>query len=124
MSSHNGPLNGLIVVELAEALAGPYASMILGDLGAEIIKIERPGIGDQSRSWGPPFINNESAYFLGTNRNKKSITIDLKNTLELKRLHKLLEQSDVFITNLHKGDRQEKFDISFKQLSEKNPKLI
>jgi len=124
MSSHNGPLNGLLVVELAEALAGPYASMILGDLGAEVIKIERPGIGDQSRSWGPPFINNESAYFLGTNRNKKSITIDLKNTLELKRLHKLLAQSDVFITNLHKVDRQEKFDISFKQLTEKNPKLI
>ena len=66
-------LNGIRVVELTEALAGPYSAMMLGDMGADVVKVERPGSGDQSRSWGPPFVGTESAYFLATNRNKRSI---------------------------------------------------
>ena len=72
-------LEGIRVVELTEALAGPYAAMLLGDMGADVIKVERPGVGDQSRTWGPPFLGTESAYFLATNRNKRSIVLDYNN---------------------------------------------
>ena len=69
-------LDGIRVVELAEALAGPYGAMLLGDLGADVIKVERNAGGDQSRGWGPPFVGTESAYYLATNRNKRSITMN------------------------------------------------
>ena len=74
-------LDGIQVVELTEALAGPYCAMLLGDFGAQVIKVERPGIGDQSRTWGPPFIGTETAYFLATNRNKRSITLNYDHPL-------------------------------------------
>ena len=70
-------LSGIKVIDMTEALAGPYCSMMLGDLGADVIKVERPGTGDQSRKWGPPFIEGESAYFLSVNRNKRSIELNL-----------------------------------------------
>ena len=73
-----GPLAGIRVLDLTRVLAGPYCTMFLGDLGAEVVKIEQPGVGDDTREWGPPFANGESAYFLCVNRNKKSLTIDLK----------------------------------------------
>jgi len=69
-------LDGIRVVELTEALAGPYCAMLLGDFGADVIKVERPGTGDQSRGWGPPFVGGESAYFLAANRNKRSIALN------------------------------------------------
>src|SRR5918999_6098612 len=73
-----GPLDGVRVLDLTRVLAGPYCTMFLGDLGAEVVKVEQPGVGDDTRGWGPPFTGGESAYFLCINRNKKSITIDLK----------------------------------------------
>ena len=74
-----GALDGIRVLDLTRALAGPYCTMFLGDMGAEIAKIEQPGVGDDSRGWGPPFIGKESAYFLAINRNKKSLAIDMKS---------------------------------------------
>ena len=73
------PLRGIQVLEMTEALAGPYCAMMLGDLGANVIKIERPGIGDQSRKWGPPFVSGESPYFLSVNRNKRSLELNIKD---------------------------------------------
>jgi formyl-CoA transferase/CoA:oxalate CoA-transferase len=84
---------------MTEALAGPYCGMLLGDLGADVIKVERPKIGDQSRGWGPPFLHGESAYFLSVNRNKRSIELDIKNPGDLDTLHALVRSADVFITN-------------------------
>jgi crotonobetainyl-CoA:carnitine CoA-transferase CaiB-like acyl-CoA transferase len=76
-------LNGIKVIDMTEALAGPYCGMLLGDLGADVIKVERPQIGDQSRGWGPPFLHGESAYFLSVNRNKRSIELDVKTSADL-----------------------------------------
>ena len=73
-----GSLAGIRVLDLSRVLAGPYCTMVLGDLGAEVIKIERPGSGDDTRAWGPPWAGTESAYYLSTNRNKKSVTLNLK----------------------------------------------
>src|SRR6266511_4147033 len=75
----NGPLDGIRVLDLTRVLAGPYCTMFLGDLGAEVVKVEQPGVGDDTRGWGPPFTGGESAYFLCVNRNKKSLTVDLKS---------------------------------------------
>ena len=79
MSSTDAPLTGIRVVEMTEALAGPFCGMTLGDLGADVVKVERPGVGDQARKWGPPFLEGESAYFLSVNRNKRSVELDVKN---------------------------------------------
>src|SRR6202795_3394589 len=92
-------LDGIRVIEMTEALAGPYCAMLLGDLGADVIKIERPGIGDQARGWGPPFVGEMSAYFLSTNRNKRSIALDYNQPNGLDALHKLIATADIFITN-------------------------
>ncbi|XP_069776775.1 succinate--hydroxymethylglutarate CoA-transferase isoform X4 [Narcine bancroftii] len=78
-AGHVKPLEGVKILDLTRVLAGPFATMILGDLGAEIIKVERPGAGDETRAWGPPFVGTESVYFLSVNRNKKSIAVNLKN---------------------------------------------
>jgi crotonobetainyl-CoA:carnitine CoA-transferase CaiB-like acyl-CoA transferase len=93
------PLRDLRVVDMTEAMAGPYCSMLLGDLGADVVKIERPEVGDQSRGWGPPFVEGESAYFLSVNRNKRSIALDVKQPDDLAVLHELMAQADVFLTN-------------------------
>jgi crotonobetainyl-CoA:carnitine CoA-transferase CaiB-like acyl-CoA transferase len=97
--SHEAPLHGIRVVEMAEALAGPYCGMLLGDLGAEVVKVERPGTGDQARGWGPPFVQGESAYFLAVNRNKRSIELDIKNADDHAVACRLIETADVFVTN-------------------------
>src|SRR5258708_19778971 len=83
---------------MTEALAGPYCAMLLGDFGAGVIKVERPGTGDQSRNWGPPFVGSESAYYLAANRNKRSITLNYDHPRGAEALHKLLASSDVFIS--------------------------
>jgi len=101
-SSAPAPLAGIRVLDLTHALAGPYCTMLLGDLGADVIKVEPPG-GDQSRQWGPPFINGESAYFLSVNRNKRSVVLDLKSAEGQTAAHALAMSSDVVVENFKPG---------------------
>ena len=122
--SNSLPLEGIKVIEMTEALAGPYSSMLLGDLGADVIKIERPEIGDQSRGWGPPFLQGESAYFLSTNRNKRSLELDIKSNDDIELFYRLIKDSDVFITNNPKMDSLKKNNIDPDLLRKMNPKLI
>jgi len=117
-------LNGICVVELTEALAGPYCAMLLGDLGADVIKIERPGVGDQSRGWGPPFVRNESAYFLAANRNKRSITLNYDHPRGVEAFHKLLASADVFLHNQPSQASLRKRGLDPESLCAKSPRLI
>ena len=94
-----GPLAHLTVLDLSRVLAGPWCTQLLADLGATVIKIERPGAGDDTRAWGPPFLDGESAYFLSVNRNKRSIELDIKVPGDLDVLEKLVRTADVFLTN-------------------------
>lgn len=111
-------------MELSEALAGPYCAMLLGDFGADVIKIERPGMGDQSRGWGPPFVRGESAYFLGANRNKRSVTLNYDHPRGAEALRKLLAAADIFIVNQPSLASLQKRGIDFATVSEKNPSVI
>lgn len=124
MKLPSSPLAGLRVLEMTEALAGPYCAMMLGDLGADVIKIERPGIGDQSRRWGPPFVDSESAYYLSVNRNKRSLELDIKDPGDLAALHQLVEASDVFITNNPRLESLERNRLDPATLSGLNPRLV
>jgi crotonobetainyl-CoA:carnitine CoA-transferase CaiB-like acyl-CoA transferase len=117
-------LDGIRVVDLTEALAGPYCTMILGDLGADVIKVERPGGGDQSRKWGPPFIGTESAYFLAVNRNKRSITIDIASPDGQRTMRRLLEQADVFVCNVRKVESLQKVGLDPETVRGYNSRLI
>jgi formyl-CoA transferase len=117
-------LDGIRVVEMTEALAGPYCAMLLGDLGADVIKVERPGIGDQARGWGPPFVGELSAYFLSTNRNKRSIVLDYNQANGLEVLHKLIANADIFITNQPSLESLRKRKLDAPTLREHHPKLI
>jgi len=118
------PLKNIRVLEMTEALAGPYCAMMLGDLGADVIKIERPDSGDQSRRWGPPFLQGESAYFLSVNRNKRSIELNIKTEADLDVLHRLIARSDVFITNIPRMTSLKNAKIDPDTLREINPRLI
>jgi len=118
------PLNGLTVIDQTQALAGPYCSMILGDLGADVIKIERPGVGDQSRTWGPPFVGQESSYYLAVNRNKRSLTLNFAKPEGQDILYRLLDQADIFLTNLPKLSSLQKYKIDFETLHARNKGLI
>lgn len=117
-------LDAIRVVELTEALAGPYCAMLLGDFGADVIKVERPGIGDQSRGWGPPFVGSESAYYLAANRNKRSITLNYDHPSGAEALQKLLASADIFITNQPSLASLRKRGIDYESLSTKHPRLI
>ncbi|HET7107281.1 MAG TPA: CaiB/BaiF CoA-transferase family protein [Candidatus Acidoferrum sp.] len=117
-------LDGIRVVELAEALAGPYGAMLLGDLGADVIKVERNAGGDQSRGWGPPFVGTESAYYLATNRNKRSITLNYDHPLGGEILQRLLSTADVFICNQPSKVSLQRRGIDPETLRAKNPRLI
>ncbi len=99
----HGPLTGLKVVDLSRILAGPFCTMALGDMGADVVKIESPGAGDDTRQWGPPFDNGESAYFLAVNRNKRSLTLNLKHPDGLAILRRLVEGADVLVENFRPG---------------------
>lgn len=130
-SSHNtGPLSGICVLDLSRILAGPSATQILGDLGAEIIKVERPNIGDDTRKWGPPFLTNkegqastESSYYLSTNRNKKSITIDFRQEEGQKLIHQLIAKADILVENYKTGGLA-KYGLDYPSLKEQYPHLI
>jgi crotonobetainyl-CoA:carnitine CoA-transferase CaiB-like acyl-CoA transferase len=117
-------LSGVRVLEMTEALAGPYCAMLLGDFGADVIKVERPGIGDQSRGWGPPFIGSESAYFLAANRNKRSLTLDYDGPRGHEALQKLLATADIFLVNQPILASLQKRGIDPKTLRAKFPRLI
>ena len=121
------PLKGVRVLDLSRVLAGPYATMVLGDLGAEVIKVERTGRGDDTRHWGPPFAgdeaNGESAYFLSVNRNKRSITADFENEEDLQKIKRLAADADVLIENMRRG-AIEKLGLGYETLREENPDLI
>ena len=117
-----GPLSGIRVLDLTRVLAGPFCTMLLGDMGAEIIKIEEPGKGDDTRSY-PPFIGDYSAYFGNMNRNKKSITLDLKNTAGKDVLKELVKTADVVIEN-YKPGTMAKLGLSYEVMKEINPMLV
>ncbi|XP_072709653.1 succinyl-CoA:glutarate CoA-transferase isoform X4 [Ciconia boyciana] len=102
-ASNVKPLDGVKILDLTRVLAGPFATMNLGDLGAEVIKVERPGAGDDTRAWGPPFAGTESVYFLSVNRNKKSIAINMKDSKGAKLIRELAAVSDVFVENYIPG---------------------
>ncbi|XP_035174660.1 succinate--hydroxymethylglutarate CoA-transferase isoform X6 [Oxyura jamaicensis] len=102
-ASNVKPLDGVRILDLTRVLAGPFATMNLGDLGAEVIKVEKPGAGDDTRAWGPPFVGTESVYFLSVNRNKKSIAINMKNSRGAKIIRELAAVSDVFVENYIPG---------------------
>jgi glutaryl-CoA transferase len=124
MSNPNpGPLDGIRVLDLTRVLAGPYCTMFLGDLGAEVVKIEQPGVGDDTRGWGPPFVGGESAYFLCVNRNKKSLTIDLKSAEGISLVRLLAERADVLIENFRPG-AMDLFGLGYDQLHAANSRLI
>ena len=122
-----GPLDGLVVVDLSRALAGPHAAMMLGDLGARVIKVENPDGGDDSRGWGPPFVGpsdaQESTYFFSCNRNKESVTADLKSAEGKVLLTRLVSRADVLIENFRTGVL-DRLGFSAQRLHELNPRLV
>jgi crotonobetainyl-CoA:carnitine CoA-transferase CaiB-like acyl-CoA transferase len=119
----NLPLEGVKVLDLSRVLAGPYATMVLGDLGADVLKVEHPERGDDTRHWGPPFAGGESAYFLSINRNKRSIAVDLKDPDGLERVEKLAAGADVVIENWRRG-ALEKLGLGYERLKRANPGLV
>ena len=119
----DGPLAGVKVLDLTRVLAGPYCTMFLGDLGAEVVKIEQPDVGDDTRAWGPPFVGGESAYFLCINRNKKSVTLDLKSNQAVGLLRRLAEGADVLVENFRPGT-MERLGLGERELRAVNPRLI
>ena len=120
--SNTLPLEGVTVIDFSQYLAGPFCSLTLGELGAEIIKIESPK-GDPARQFGPPFVKDESIYFMSVNRNKKSICLNLKNASGLRLAKELCEKADILIENFRPGI-MEKFGLSYDSLSPNNSKLI
>ena len=118
-----GPLDGVRVLDLTRVVAGPYCSMFLGDLGAEVVKVEQPGAGDDTRGWGPPFAGGESAYYLCINRNKQSLTLDLKSRRAVELLRGLAKVADVIIENFRPGT-MERLGLGEKELRAIHPRLI
>ena len=122
-----GPLRDVVVVDLSRALAGPHAAMMLGDLGARVIKVETPGTGDDSRGWGPPFVGpedqRESTYFLSCNRNKESVALDLKSDDGRTTLTRLVRHADVLVENFRPGVL-DRLGFPVERLHELNPRLV
>ncbi len=117
-------LDGIRVIEIAEALAGPYAAMLLGDLGADVLKIERPGTGDQARQWGARLPGEESAYFASVNRNKRSLTLNFIKEEGRALLQSLLVNADVLIINIPRDESLDRAGLSWEALHRRHPRLI
>ncbi len=124
------PLEGMRVLDLTRAMAGPFCTMMLGDLGADVVKVERPGRGDESRGWGPPFVGKpygpypgESAYFISANRNKRSITLNLKKPEGQDIVRRLAAQSDALVENFRTGVL-DRLGLGYEQLRRVNPRLV
>ena len=116
------PLHDVLVLDLSRVLAGPYCTMILGDLGADVIKVEHPD-GDETRRWGPPFIAGESAYYLAVNRNKRSVVADLRNAADRALIERIARRADVLVENFLPGALQ-RLGVSLEQMRDVNPRLI
>ncbi|XP_042636925.1 succinate--hydroxymethylglutarate CoA-transferase [Orycteropus afer afer] len=117
------PLEGIKILDLTRVLAGPFATMNLGDLGAEVIKVERPGVGDDTRTWGPPFVGTESTYFLSVNRNKKSIAVNIKDSKGVKIIKELAAVCDVFVENYVPGKLSE-MGLGYEDIDKIAPHII
>ena len=120
MQSDKGPLAGLLVLDLTRAVAGPFCTMLLGDLGARVIKIEEPGKGDETRQWGPPFLEGISSYYVGMNRNKESAAVDLKSEEGRKLIEAIAARADVLIENFRPGVL-ERLGLDYDKLSASQP---
>jgi crotonobetainyl-CoA:carnitine CoA-transferase CaiB-like acyl-CoA transferase len=117
------PLEGIVVVDLTQNVAGPFCTQVLGDMGAEVIKVERPGRGDDARAWAPPFWGRESATFMAFNRNKKSLSLDLKREGGLDVLRRLVKRADVFVQSLRAGVAAD-LGLDFAGASALNARLV
>ena len=130
MTDQRGPLDGIRVLDLSRVLAGPFCTQILADLGAEVIKVERPGVGDETRTWGPPYVQDpegedttESAYYLCANRNKRSVTVDFSQPRGVALVKRLLGRCDALVENFKVGGLA-KFGLAYEQLREEFPGLV
>jgi crotonobetainyl-CoA:carnitine CoA-transferase CaiB-like acyl-CoA transferase len=127
MSSPNqvrGPLDGVVIADFSRVLAGPYASMLLADFGATVIKVEDPDRGDDTRQWGPPFTSQGKAtYFESVNRNKQSIGLDLRDSKDLYRAQNLARKADVVIENFKVGGL-DKFKLDYHSVTKTNPQVV
>jgi len=119
----DGPLSGVTVLDLSRVLAGPYATQLLGDMGADVWKVERPGSGDETRAWGPPFVGGESAYFLSVNRNKRSAALDFTDPAHRDAILAAARSADIVVENFLPGDL-ERFGLAPAQLRAANPDLV
>jgi crotonobetainyl-CoA:carnitine CoA-transferase CaiB-like acyl-CoA transferase len=117
------PLDAITVLDLTRVLSGPYCTMLLADMGARVIKIEQPGKGDDTRAWGPPFLDGESAYFLSINRNKESVTLDFKQPEGRAALDGLIAKSDVLVENFRPGTLT-KLGLDYRTLAARHPRLV
>ena len=130
MTENAGPLSGIRILDLSRVLAGPYCTQLLGDLGADVIKVEKPGAGDDTRKWGPPYVKgtdgadtSESAYYLSCNRNKRSVTIDIAKPQGGALARRLLGHCDVLIENFKTGGL-EKYGLDYERLKDDFPRLV
>lgn len=118
-----GALSGIRIVDFSRILAGPYATMLLSDFGAEVTRLERPNVGDDTRGWGPPWHEGESTYFLGLNRNKRSIAFDLTSEADRAMAHELIAEADVVVENFRPGTL-ERYGFGYEQLAADHPALV
>src|SRR5947209_4254743 len=119
----NPPLAGVRALDASRVLAGPFCGQLLGDLGAEVLKVERPGTGDETRGWGPPFAGELSAYFLSCNRNKRGIALDIAQEEGRRLFLELVRRSDILLDNFRAASAN-RLGLSSEQLLEVNPRLI
>jgi len=122
-SAKSGPLDGILVADFSRVVAGPYATMLLGDLGADVIKVERPGAGDDTRGFGPPFVDGESAYYLSINRNKRGVAWDLGTDDGRRKAKLLAERADVVVENFRPGTAA-RFGIGYDEISAANERVL
>jgi crotonobetainyl-CoA:carnitine CoA-transferase CaiB-like acyl-CoA transferase len=118
-----GPLEGLVVADFSRVLAGPFATMLLGDLGADVVKVEHPDGGDETRAWGPPFLGEHSTYYLAVNRNKRSVALDLKTDHGRRAARALARRADVLVENFKAGTL-ERLGLGYGELGRDNPRLV
>lgn len=120
---NRGPLEGLVVADFSRVLAGPFATMLLGDLGADVVKVEHPGGGDETRAWGPPWHGGHSTYYLAVNRNKRSVALDLKTDSGRRAARALAGRADVLVENFKAG-APERLGLGFEEVARDNPGLV